>query len=230
MDTIEQALAGWRRSLLARFEVGGLYSRNPTAHKWKAPFRSLMLREVVFWRLHDLLTQSYTLHQQGHGLGARILLRSGVETLSILIYLNKLTEDVLNGILPFHEFSKKTSSLLLGSRNGMTSLSSINIVTVLEKCDKLYPGLMAMYADLCESAHPNYEGMCMGYSHIDYEEHVIEFSNHWTEMYDSRHLESMRLCMMTFDEEYNQTWPKLFERLEAWIEKNDVELEATKPS
>lgn len=229
MDIVEQALEGWRRSLPPRFEVGGLHSRNPTAHKWKAPFRSLMLREVVFWRLHDLLAQSYALYRQEHGLGARILLRSGVETLGILIYLNKLTEDVLKATLSFHEFSKKTSTLLLGSKNGTTPLTSINIVTVLEKCDKLYPGLMALYADLCESAHPNYQGTCLGYSTIDHDEHAIDFSNHWMEMHGEDHLESMKLCMMTFDEEYNEVWPTLFERLERWIEENDTELEATKP-
>ena len=230
MDMIEQALAGWKRSLLPRFEVGGLYSRNPTAHKWKAPFRSLMLREAVFWRLHDLLTQSYALYQQGHGLGARILLRSGVETLGILIYLNKLTETVLNGALSFHEFSQKTSTLLLGSKNGTTPLTSINIVTVLEKCDRLYPGLMNLYADLCESAHPNYQGTCLGYSIIDHEANAIDFSNHWMEMHCHGHLRSMQLCMITFDEEYNEVWPMLFEKLEDWIKENDTELEATKPT
>lgn len=55
---VEQALASWKASLDPKLELGGLYARNPTAHKWKAPFRSLMLRETVFWRLQDLLAQS----------------------------------------------------------------------------------------------------------------------------------------------------------------------------
>ena len=114
-----------------------------------------MLREAVFWRLHDLMTQSCALHQQGHGLGARILLRSGFETLATLIYLNQLMQHVLDGKLNFHVFGEKTSTLLLGSRNNDDGPRSLNIVTVLEKCDKRYPGLMALYADLSESAHPS---------------------------------------------------------------------------
>lgn len=133
-------------------------SRNQTAHKWKAPYRSLQLREVVFWRLQDLLNQSFLLHQQGHGLGARIILRSAFETLAMLIYGNQLMDQALIGSLNFHEFSTKTEVLLLGSRDGSTPFNSINILTVLTKCDNQYPGILAKYERLSESAHPNYEG------------------------------------------------------------------------
>jgi hypothetical protein len=90
MNAVEQNLAAWKASLLASIPIGGLLSRNPVVYKWKAPFRSWMLREAVAWRITDLMAQSYALHQQGHALGARILLRSGFETLATLIYLNRL--------------------------------------------------------------------------------------------------------------------------------------------
>lgn len=114
---VEQALVTWKSCLYPKLEIGGLYARNPTAHKWKAPFRSLVLRESVFWRLDDLLAQSHALFQARHVLGARILLRSSFETLAILIYLNHMTAKVLDGTLNFHSFSDKTSQLLLGSKD-----------------------------------------------------------------------------------------------------------------
>jgi len=228
MNSVEQALANWKNSLCPKIEVGSLYARNPTAHKWKALFRSLVLREVVFWRLHDLLTQSYALHQQEYALGARILLRSGFETLATLIHLNQLTASVLDRTLGFHAYSEKTSILLLGSRNETTKHKSISIVTVLEKCDRRYEGLMKLYADLSESAHPNFEGTCIGYSTVDHDDHVTAFTNRWAEMYGDTYLQSMQLCMMTFEVEYNEVWPTLFDKLETWIEVNDATLEATK--
>jgi hypothetical protein len=227
MNAVEQNLVNWKGSLFPSIPVGGLLSRNPVAYRWKAPFRVWMLREAVFWRLHDLMTQSYALHQQGHGLGARILLRSGFETLATLIYLNQLIQQVLDGKLNFHAFSERTSVLLLGSRNREHWPRSLNIVTVLEKCDKRYPGLMALYADLSESAHPNYEGLCMGYSKIDHSEYETTFSNRWMELYGDRHLCSMELCMETFHHEYNDVWTDLIVKLESWIETNDAELEGT---
>lgn len=187
-----------------------------------------MLREAVFWRLHDLLTQSYELHQQGHGLGARILLRSGFESLATLIYLNQLMHNVLEGDLDFHAFGEKTSKLLLGSRNNDDGPRSINILTVLEKCDKRYPGLMKLYADLSESAHPSYEGLCMGYSKVDHNEYVTNFSNCWMELYGNQHQDSMELCIAAFHHEYDEVWPAMIEKLESWIEASDADLEATK--
>ncbi len=187
-----------------------------------------MLRESVFWRLHDLLTQSQTLSQAGHVLGARVLLRSSFETLAILIYLNQLTAKVLDGTLNFHDFSAKTSRLLLGSKDQSTNHEAVNIITVLEHCDKRYPGLVKLYSDLSESAHPNYEGICIGYSTIDHERDVTHFANKWDEMYGGTHLKEMRICMVLFEAEYNEVWPAHFDNLERWIEENDAELETTK--
>ncbi len=230
MNIVEQALADWKNSLPAMIELGGLYSRNPTAQKWKAPFRSLVLRESVFWRLQDLLTQSYALHQIGHELGARILLRSAFETVATLVYLNQLTASVLDGTLNFHAFSEKTSVLLLGSRNGATRHTARSILTVLEKCDKRYPGLKNLYDDLSESAHPNFEGTCMGYSTVDHDNYVTNFSNRWADLYGDGHVGLMQKCMELFDAEYNEVWKVQMEQLEAWIEANDSMLEATKPT
>lgn len=227
-NTVEMNLTNWKNSLLKSIPVAGLLSRNPIAYKWKAPMRSWMLREALFWRLNDLMTQSYTLYKHEHMLGARILLRSGFETLAILIYLNQLSQQVLDGDLDFHVWGKKTSTLLLGSRNNPEMPKSINIVTVLEKCDKRYPGLVELYAALSESAHPNYEGLIKGYSKINHSEYETIFSNRWVELFGEQHLSAMELCMLNFHHEYNDVWSKLTEKLENWIVVNDVKLEASK--
>lgn len=228
MDTIEQNLANWRISLMTSIPIAGLLSRNPIAYKWKASFRCWLLREAAFWRVTDLLTQSHALHQQGHVLGARILLRSGFETLATLIYLNQLIQQVLDGKLNFHHFADKTSILLLGSRNKSTKHQSLNIITILSKCDKRYPGLKNLYDNMSESAHPNYEGMLAGYSKVDHKEFETRFSNRWMQFHGASHLGSMELCMMTFNHEYDDVWAGLIEKLERWIDENDDNLEATK--
>lgn len=228
MRVIDESLAAWKDSLCESVDIGGLFSRNSVAHKWKAPFRSLTLRETVSWRAQDLLAQSLLLYDSGHLLGARIILRSAFETVAILIYLNQLTRKVLAGTLNFHEFSDKTSTLLLGSRDGSTSHSAISIITVIDKCDKRYPGIKSLYGALSESAHPNYEGTCIGYSVVDKENLITTFSNKWKSMYEASHIDSMGLCISTFYYEYNEEWLDALEKLESWITDNDDELEATK--
>lgn len=228
MRPVDKSLAEWKASLCGSVDIGGLCSRSPVAHKWKAPFRSLTLRETVAWRTQDLLEQSLLLHDSNHLLGARILLRSAFETVSVLIYLNQLTRKVLSGTLDFHEFSEKTSILLLGSRDSSTLHEAINIVTVIEKCDARYPGLKDLYAILSESAHPSCEGTCIGYSVFDRKKFVTTFSNRWKAMYGESHIQDIGLCKKVFSVEYNEEWRDAFEKLEVWIKQNDDHLEATK--
>ena len=228
MREIEDNLIAWRMTLCKSVDIGGLYSRNNIAHKWKAPYRSLELRETVSWRAQDLLQQSLCLYDANHILGARILLRSAFETVAILIYLNQITRNVLAGSLDFHKFSDKTSILLLGSRDESTPHKALNIMTVIEKCNSRYPGIKNLYAVLSESAHPNYEGICIGYSNIDRENYTTTYSNKWESIYGENHIKNMKTCVDTFHYEYNDEWSDAFEKLESWITDNDEQLEATK--
>ncbi len=228
MDKLAEALDIWGKILCKSIPVGGLWSRNKTVYKWKVPFRSMALRECAFWRIQDLLSQAHVLHKANHVLGSRILIRGAIETLAILIYLNQQTAEVLAGKLNFHQFSEKTSSLLLGSRDGTTNLEALNIKTILGHCNKRYPGIEDMYASLSESAHPNWEGICSGYSKVDHDDIETHFSNNWSEMWTERHEPLMLLVMRTFESEYNDVWAEQFDQLEKWIEENDADLEATK--
>lgn len=224
----EQLLDRWKASLCKQVSVGGMLARNSVAHKWRAPYRSLILRESVFWRTHDLLSQAHTLYKNGHILGSRVLLRSALESVGILIYLNQITARVLEGTLNFHSFSEKTSRLLLGSRDGSTKSSSIHINEVLKQSEKKYEGIISIYATLSESAHPNFEGVCLGYSRVDYEQYETSFANHWVEMWADRHDSIVKLIAMVFENEYNNVWTPQLRKLEMWLTENDVELEATK--
>jgi hypothetical protein len=227
-ETAETAIANLKESLFQALDMGCLHSRNPTAHKWKAPFRSLILREVVYWRMLDLLDQSLALHKHGHALGARILLRSAFETLAILIYLNQRMASVLDGSMTFNDFNIATQRLVLGSKVEGDPEQAINILTVLNHCDKKYEGMMSLYQDLSESAHPNYQGMSEGYTKIDHKADAVQFSNRWMENYGKRLPQGIMLCIEIFQHEYNEVWRHKFEHLEKWIEKNDTKLEATK--
>lgn len=228
MTEVEQNLENWRSSLVKKIPVAGLLSRNPVAYKWKASYRVWMLRELALWRQQDLMTQSNALHLQGHGLGARILLRSGFEILATLTYLNLLMQQVLDNKLNFHVFAEKSAVLLFGSRNRSEMPEAINILTVLGKCEERYPGIRWIYGDLSESAHPNYEGLMGGYSTTNYQEYETTFSNRWMERHGDRQLARIMLCMEVFHHEYNDVWPDLMGKFEVWIEANDAELEATK--
>jgi hypothetical protein len=193
MDTIQQNLHNWRASLVTNIPIDGLMSRNSIAYKWKAPFRCWLLREATFRRVTDLLTQSCSLHQQGHGLGARILLRSGFETLALLIYLNHKMRAVIEGKLNFHKFCDLTDKLVRGSKSDSQQPIAVNILSMLDDGDRKYRGLRNMYDNLSESAHPNFEGLVWGYTKVNHDEYKTIFSNRWMDLYGGRHLKAVEL-------------------------------------
>lgn len=228
MTDIKKYLTEFKASLRKEIQLGELFARNHTAHKWKGPFRTIILRESLAWRLQDLLEQSFQLSSTGGLLGARILLRSAFETVAVLVYLNKAMRSVVTGNLKYYDFCSKTSRLLMGSRDKTTSFESINIMSMLESADKRYPGLTAWYAGLSESAHPNFEGVVLGYTTIDENSKITTFENRWCDMYGKTHDTALVACMKVFLAEYNEEWSDAFESLEIWIEAHDVELEANK--
>jgi len=71
---IEAAISSLKSSLCTEVDVGGLFARSKIAHKWKTPWRSLLLHESIAWRIQELLEQSLLLSQNEGLLGARILL------------------------------------------------------------------------------------------------------------------------------------------------------------
>lgn len=227
---LPKTVAAWRESLCPRIELAALISRNPTAHKWKATYRSIVLRELVSWRLVELLEHTSALLSRGHTLGAVVLVRGVFETLSILIYLNEKTSAVVRDEVSFFDFCDTTSRLMLGSKNQSTNLAAINIISVLERCEKKYPGIVQLYAALSESAHPNYDGVCSGFSRIDEKNFTTEFLSRWDEKYRERLTSAIELCVQVFEHEYNTVWTEAFEKLEAWLVEKDAWLEANKPS
>lgn len=156
------------------------------------------------------------------------MLRSALETLFSLVYVNQMHIAVVEGTEDFFKFDEKTARMLLGSRNKSTSTEAINILTVLRKCESVYPEFETMYASLSESAHPNFEGLCYGYSRVDKENFKTTFSNKIAEMFEGQYVPAVELCVVIFQSEYNDVWPTSMERLEYWIADNDAHLESRK--
>ena len=226
MEDVRIQLERWAQSLCREIAVAGLLSRCPIAHKWKAPTRSLAIREALLWRMYDLGLQTVLLTDQGHILGARILLRSAIETLCLLIYLNQKTQAVLSGTLSFFNFDEITKQLLMGSKSGKTSVAAVNIMTVLKHADKIHPGILSMHEHLSESAHPNYDGVLYGYSTTDTGKFETHFSNNWKEFFGEEQIPGTAFVLAAFEHEYNVTWPKQLQALEQWLRDNDAALES----
>ena len=86
MSEIEQKLDVWKNSLCESISRKSLYATKPIVYKWQAIYRCSVLRETINWRTYDLITQAHLLFKARHILGSRILIRSVIESIAILIY------------------------------------------------------------------------------------------------------------------------------------------------
>lgn len=91
-------------------------------------------------------------------------------------------------------------------------------------------GFLKPHTDLCESAHPSYDGVCHGYSYVNEKDYETVFKNRWAELYADTLGELTLEFMRVFEHEYNNVWPEQFEKLEKWLEENDERLESEKTS
>lgn len=226
MDQLAAYIEKAQSSLCREISLGSLLARDDCAHKWKITYRCIILRELVAWRFFDLLKQAVILQSGQHILGARILLRSAIETVSILVYSNQKLESITKTGSGFQEFSKATENLLLGSRNDVTPLQAINILTILEKCNRKYDGILRMYEHLSESSHPNWEGLTGAYSKIDYSNYTTYFENRFVEKLGDKQASIIEILLTMFNIEYNEIWPRTFEGFEKWIRENSDSLKS----
>lgn len=138
------------------------------------------------------------------------------------------TQALLVKKISWDDYQELTSQLMLGSRNSDEFPLAVNILTTLDKADSKYPGVRKYYDDLSESAHPNRDGILIGYSQSDSVEFKTSFSNRWQELFGRSQFPLIELCLRIFEEEYNNIWVRNSENLEKWLETNDAELEAAK--
>lgn len=228
MDLIEEAIVGYEKSLLKELDIIALRQKNLIAHQWKVTYQSLCLRETVAWRFVDIIGQSWFLHKNEKALGSRILLRSAIETLAMLIRLNQLTEQLITKKIPFISFCESVLNLLLGCRDETTGQQAKNIMSIFHHCEKKYEGIKKTYEWLSESAHPNFEGMRVAYSKTNDETMVTTFSKNTSDLYSKMQADGCLMAMSIFEAEYT-LWEKLFENMEDWLVENDAELQKSKP-
>ncbi|TZF83344.1 DUF5677 domain-containing protein [Cognatilysobacter lacus] len=225
MERIQHVLEEWSKTLPTQVSVADMLSRCPIAHKWRAPYRSAVIRESLAWRVYDLGRQILLLMQSGHVMGARILLRSTLETAALLMYLNQKTEAVVAGSLSYQDFEQLTKNLLAGSKNESTPAAAVNILTVLDKAEGSHAGIVAIHKDLSETAHPNFDGVVFAYSSVDPQTHTTTFVNRASERFGARLEPAVMFVLLAFEYQYSRVWPRSMEALEAWLRANDSQLE-----
>jgi hypothetical protein len=156
-------------SLPAAIDLLGLCQRYKTAGK------AHILRECLIWRQEELARNALSSLDAVDGVTSALLARAVIETTAMTMYIHDIVKrGVTKGI---HEGDdEKLTGLLTGSRIWPELPGAVNVLTMIDKVEKLVPGVRHSYDTLSEMAHPNWSGMQGAYATTDQENLMVYFS------------------------------------------------------
>ncbi len=137
----------------------------------KSPYVALTLRAALGYRQEEMVRHSANALEQNQRSVGIVLARGALEN-AALIWSLLLTLQARATYTPqaLHEALTK---MLMGNKlpgNPTDGPVAHNILSLLDKMNRKFPGVRSMYDELSEIAHPNYGGVHGLYAQTQYEE------------------------------------------------------------
>lgn len=184
--------------------------------KQKAPYKAQVIRGALIWRTEETGRSACDLLDRDDLVAGILLTRATLEGAAIVWRLKDLIEN-RSSISP-GELDAKLMNMLMGSRTDV-DFPAQNILGMLDRLDKKFPGMRRGYDTLSEFAHPNFNGVARSFSKIIQNELTTEFSQRSKELHDKERLAGNYLCvaLMAFIAGYN----KISDLMEPWLSELD---------
>lgn len=171
----------------------------------KIPFKAMDYREALIWRTEELARIACEMYDRNELASAVTLTRSCMETVAAMWYLKEKIQNVID-TKEVEDIDDVLMKLLLGSKNDITNLEAVNVLTFVEKINKDIDGFERSYKSMCEYAHPNWSGTAFLYSKPNTEKIWTEFGREVrdTESVSVAGLISLNTSLMIFEHSYNK--------------------------
>ena len=164
-----------------RAEIAALSAHLPTevdalatSTKYKTAMKVHLLRESLIWREEELARSALTLLDSEDYVAAALVTRAVMETTAATVYLHGLVDRALKQGMD-DALDAKLAGFLTGSKVWHDLPGAINVLTMIDKVDKVIPGYRGHYEFLSEYAHPNWSGTHGAYGIIDHEAAIVSF-------------------------------------------------------
>ena len=168
----------------------------------KLPWKATLFRELLLHRFSDFVDVAVELYDTNRIIPAFVITRAIMENTAILYSLHSKTESFIEARdeKVFDEFLMKG---MFGSRNRASLLESYNVLTAIDRIDKVYEGTRKAYDNLSEFTHPNYDGVLGAYALIDQEKHITHLGKHHPSVPIEIGLIPLDICLEIFSDYYN---------------------------
>lgn len=145
-----------------------------TSTKYKTAMKVHVLRESLIWREEELARSALTLLDSEDYVAAALVTRAVMETTAATVYLHGLVDRALKQGMD-DALDAKLAGFLTGSKVWHDLPGAINVLTMIDKVNKVIPGYRGNYEFLSEYAHPNWSGTQGAYGIIDHGTAVVSF-------------------------------------------------------
>lgn len=163
LETVKNKLKELEKNLETVVPQVGKYPGGAERHIF------VVFKSVLLHRIYELSESAFLLFTQNHFIPGAILTRSVCETVAVLFYGYKKTNNSVkskspNGIGLF--LHRALWGTRLENEDGLPK--AIQVLTAIDHLDKAYKGVRNDYDFLCEIAHPNVAGTGMSYFTHDF--------------------------------------------------------------
>ncbi len=196
--------------------------------KSKIPFKALVLRESLYYRVTELSGVAIELYRQSKMTSAVIITRAVFESAALCYYIYKNLETVTDT-----GFLSEIDNILMKASHGSLIFSSsyplkpFRPSIIIEELNKEHHGTKDRYSFLCELTHPNWMGCEGAYSKTNYEEYYIEFNKSYEHVPPNTGIPELLMGMVIFEHYYNEIGdllPKFIKICESDVDKRMFKL------
>lgn len=194
--------------------------------KSKAPFQLLCAREALMWRTEELARNACAALERNDFAAAALLTRGVTESAGLVWKLMELL-DARKSYSP-QEMNDRLMRALLGWKADPGDFpEAYNVLTLVQRMDKVIGGVFRAYGTLSEIAHPNWSGVLALYGKTDRENFITSFGRALQNRDRNRDMIASALLgsLGAFEYAYNKisdAMPKFLAELESlWPEQGN---------
>ena len=172
--------------------------------KAKIPFKAMDYREALYYRTEELARISCELYDRKELASAALLTRACLENVAAMWYLKENIQKVIDKE-EVGDIDDILMRLLHGSKNDITCLEAINVLTFINTLSKDLHEFKKNYESLCEYSHPNWAGTAFLYSQPNTEKIWTDFGKNVrnTESVSIVGLVNLNVALSIFEHSYN---------------------------
>lgn len=211
LTACQNSLENFKNCLVTRVDPANLTPKS------KIPFKLFSLKELLLHRMTALADSALTLYESNRRVPSFLVIRGCMETTGSIVHIRKKCESYLEN-KDLDSFDESLMKGLAGGRDKKAKIAAVNVLSLIDKIDREYPGYRKMYDVLCEYTHPNFFGVLDVFGKIDPKQVWLDLGDEIRKPPAAYGLAPLLMSMTIFEESYNIV-DDLGQQINDWLDQ-----------